>query len=96
MPNLATVGQKIAHDKQEAAAKKRYQKENTARGSEFAEILVTRYGATREGQETALTDLLADVRHFCDTTGLNFSHVDRRAHEHYTAEVVQARTGVEQ
>jgi hypothetical protein len=45
--------------------------------------------------ETALTDLLAHIRHFCDAKGLDFGNVDETAYGHYTAEVVKARRGVE-
>src|SRR5438067_3570646 len=50
----------------------------------------------REDYQTAIVDLLANVRHFCDAKGIEFHEADDSAHRHYTAEVVQARTGVEQ
>lgn len=35
----------------------------------------------------AVTDLLADIRHYCDRRGLSFSECDKQAHQHYLAEV---------
>ena len=35
----------------------------------------------------ALTDLLADARHFCDRFGLCYGDLDRTAHRHYLAEL---------
>jgi hypothetical protein len=51
---------------------------------------------THEDYETALVDLLANIRHFCDSKQIAFHEADAAAHRHYTSEVVQARTGVEQ
>jgi hypothetical protein len=51
---------------------------------------------TYEDYRTALVDLLANVRHFCDAKGIAFHEADDSAHRHYSAEVVQARTGEEQ
>jgi hypothetical protein len=51
---------------------------------------------TREDYQTAIVYLLANVRHFCDGKRIEFHQADKSAHRHYTAEVVQARTGVEQ
>jgi hypothetical protein len=51
---------------------------------------------TQEHYETALVDLLANIRHFCDLKQIAFHEADDSAHRHYTAEVVQARTGREQ
>ena len=47
----------------------------------------------REDYQTAIVDLLTNVRHFCDAKGIEFHEADDSAHRHYTAEVVQARTG---
>lgn len=38
-----------------------------------------------------LIDFLADARHWCDRHGENFAELDRKAHDHYTTEVVDAR-----
>lgn len=37
-------------------------------------------------REQAVSDLLADLRHYCDRWKLNFHSGDRRAHNHYTEE----------
>ena len=37
--------------------------------------------------ETALTDLLADLMHWCDEQGLDFETELNRADEHYTHEI---------
>ena len=50
---------------------------------------------TKDDYETALTDLLANARHFADSKGLDYFTIDDAAQNHYTVEVVQARTGVE-
>lgn len=50
----------------------------------------------RSEYETAVTDLLANIRHFCDAKGLDFGCLDNDAYGHYSVEVVQARTGVTQ
>jgi hypothetical protein len=51
---------------------------------------------TEEEFRTALVDLLADIRHYCDSSRIAFHDLDQSAHRHYTAEVVQGRTGEEQ
>ena len=40
--------------------------------------------------EDALTDLLADARHFADAHGLAFAKQDRAAHAHYRSEIASA------
>ena len=37
--------------------------------------------------ESSVTDLLADVRHYCDALGLDYAVMDQRAHSHYLAEI---------
>ena len=34
---------------------------------------------------TAVVDLLADLRHFCDARGMDFADLDRIAYNHYTS-----------
>lgn len=79
-------------------SKAKFARENRDRAAYVRGLLEqsTRYSAKTEGHETALVDLLSDIRHFCDSRGLNLADIDRVAHNHYTCEVVQARTGVEQ
>jgi hypothetical protein len=43
----------------------------------------------KDGPETpseAITDLLADIRHYCDTHDLNFAELDHVAYGHYLDE----------
>lgn len=35
---------------------------------------------------TAVVDLLADLRHFCDARGLDFAELDMSAYSHYIKE----------
>ena len=37
--------------------------------------------------EERVTDLLTDLRHFCDYYHLDWAQVDRTAYQHYAAEV---------
>lgn len=37
-------------------------------------------------QKCALIDLLADLRHYCDTRKWDFGDLDRTAYDHYCAE----------
>lgn len=43
--------------------------------------------------ENCLVDFLADARHWCDRNQHSFADLDRRAYEHYSAELVDARGG---
>lgn len=36
--------------------------------------------------EDFITDLLTDIRHYCDSEGLDFAACDRCAHQHYVRE----------
>lgn len=42
---------------------------------------------TGEAPETAIYDLLGDLRHLCDALGLNFDELNDRGARHYEAEV---------
>jgi hypothetical protein len=45
------------------------------------------YGAeSTEPYETVVTDLLSDLRHFCDSEDLDFAKLDKAAYTHYSAE----------
>ncbi len=41
--------------------------------------------------ERAATEVLTDLRHICDYSDLAFAIIDRRAHNQYTDEIVEAR-----
>lgn len=43
-------------------------------------------GLAAEDLDTGIIDLLADLRHFCDTRGLCFGDLDGMAYDHYLAE----------
>lgn len=39
-----------------------------------------------------VTDILADLRHFCDHHEISLSDADRSAHQHYLAEKQEAQS----
>lgn len=61
----------------------------TDRAARCAKIL-NRYG-TDDDPETCLVDFLADARHWCDRYGEGFADLDRRAYQHYLAELHEER-----
>lgn len=91
-----------------ASIARRWKRENAARAREVLEVLkeqrhrsqiksggpVTNIRKADYG--THISDLLADIRHFCDKHALEFHELDRDGYRHYSAEVVQARTGREE
>lgn len=54
--------------------------------------IITNY-RKREGSTApeALTDILTDLRHYCDSKGLDFGALDQKAHEHYSGELHDAK-----
>ena|ERR1017187_5505982 len=50
---------------------------------------------TREDYQTAIVDLLANIRHFCSLKGIAFEEADASANRHFRAEIAQSRTGEE-
>lgn len=58
--------------------------------------------ATKRGKpevyadESQVQDLLTDIRHWCDAHDREFAELDAAAYRHYSAERVQAITGVDQ
>ena len=85
--------------KEQKAAARTYRAENKAAAERIDrafEMMRTQGEYSGSGDSEDVTDLLADLRHFCDKEGLDFGELDSTAHRHYTAEVVQARTGVTQ
>ena len=80
-----------------STAKREYRKQNRAASSRVdrvLELIRTQGMSFDEDDETALVDLLTDMRHWCDAHGEGFAALDRRAHAHYTAEVVEARSAM--
>ena len=47
---------------------------------------MNREGSYGEDAETTLADVLADLRHMCDTVGVNYLAADMSAEIHYLAE----------
>ena len=52
--------------------------------AKIATIIEQHYG---DMPDSGPTDLLADIRHYCDAKGLGFHELDREAHGHYVAEI---------
>ena len=76
-----------------ALAKRRraYGEQNEVRATRITKLID--YPSTHGDAEAAIVDLLADIRHWCDAEKARFAELDRTAYMHYSAEVVQARTG---
>jgi len=61
--------------------------------AKFAEVAVKAYAektglaSPDEDEETKVSDLVADLMHYCDRTGVDWSTVMYRAHRHYGEEV---------
>ncbi len=49
---------------------------------------------SRDSYGAGIVELLVNIRHFCDMKALNFGVLDADAYQRYSAEVVQARTGI--
>lgn len=59
-------------------------KSNQSRASRCEQFLA-RY--SDDDNPTNLVDLLADARHWCDAQNESYAELDRRAYEHYLAEI---------
>ena len=51
-----------------------------------AATAVEAYRDNMEDPAAIAADMLADLRHYCDTNGLDFADCDRRGRDHYTNE----------
>jgi hypothetical protein len=72
------------------------QRENSqaaARVDHVLEFIRTQSMNFDDDDETAIVDLLSDIRHWCDEHAQAFAALDRRAHQHYTTEVVETLKG---
>jgi hypothetical protein len=49
------------------------------------DMLLEHYGD--DDPADRLVDMLTDARHWCDLNGQSFWELDRRAHQHYLAEI---------
>ena len=65
-----------------------------ARLAVFKFARVTRMGTAGEEDSTILQDLLADLRHWCDTETINFDEVSDMARTHYEEEVKEETEAV--
>lgn len=61
-------------------------KVNKARGAKLGKALVHAGYEGATDWAATVTDALADLRHLCDTHGLDFGKCDRLAYDHYLAE----------
>ena len=77
-------------------AQRQFRKENRDRAERVKNLLQSAQHVRRGLEATDISDLLADIRHWCDANKQDFGELDASAYRHYSAEVVQARTGVEQ
>jgi hypothetical protein len=60
---------------------------NRARGAKLGEALEAGGYEGRPDWQATVTDALCDLRHLCDTHGLDFGDCDRSAYDHYCAEL---------
>lgn len=72
-------------------AKRDAQPANGDRAFRIAQIETEYFSKVCDTKEDFVTDLLADVRHYCDANQLCFGDQDRRAHQHYLAEKEEAK-----
>ena len=69
------------------------QNANTRRVLKIYRTLLTEYNEARSRTMTpdevhdGIVDLLADIRHYCDSEGFDLGKLDRIAHDHYLAEL---------
>ena len=68
---------------------------NQDRADLIEKVLADHFDLSDLDPETALSDLLADARHYCDDQELDYAECDRRAYQHYSEEVVDARQNPE-
>lgn len=66
---------------------------NADRAETAARVLDAYRGQKSHGaaEPEDVQDLLSDLRHLCDRDELDFADLDRRAHDNYSAEVVEER-----
>ena len=64
---------------------------NRERAKRVLSALMDHFEFEKEDAGASVTDLLADVRHFCDWYGLAHGDLDRVAHSHYLEELREER-----
>ncbi len=63
--------------------------ENMDRADVVRDMLLRQYRSfdSYDDEVDAVTDLLANIRHYCDVNDIDFATCDRRAYAHYTEEI---------
>lgn len=64
---------------------------NGERASWVQEALAVFMARTGTDAEDAVSDFLADLRHFCDRSGVDYNHAQNRAQAHYEEETFQPK-----
>lgn len=59
---------------------------NRDRAFRIAQIEPEYFSGICDIKEDFVTDLLTDIRHYCDANGINFAHRDTMAYQHYIEE----------
>lgn len=63
--------------------------EMTQRRVQTVRLAQQKYWDVSDSADSAVTDMLCDIRHFCDAEGLDFGKLDKTAHRHYVLEAGQ-------
>jgi hypothetical protein len=66
---------------------------NALRSNRFEVAILSLRDEYDDDPHTALIDLLADARHWCDRQGKDYAEFDRQAYQHYLAELSEERGG---
>lgn len=61
-------------------------KENQIRADRITAILAQFYAEDAECKKTSITDILADIRHFCSAHDIDMIEATSRSLRHYVAE----------
>jgi len=64
---------------------------NRERAKRVLSALMDHFEFEKEDAGSAMIDLLANCRHFCDWYGLAHGDLDRVAHSHYLEELAEER-----
>jgi len=88
----------VRRPKPTQTATRKYAKQNREHGALIDRVLelARTNGMYEDDDATAITDLLADLRHWGDLHNHVIANLDDAALNHYQAEIQQALTGEEQ
>jgi hypothetical protein len=64
---------------------------NTRRVNRIAQVIARDNGSTAQDIKDGVTDLLTDIRHYCDAHGLDYGERDKSAYHHYQEEAHAAK-----